>query len=50
MKGWMRIVFCLDPVTLPFEGALEAALCLQKEQGSTARPEASRLLAQMRGK
>ena len=29
-EGWTRIVFCLDPVTLPLEGALEAAL-LQKE-------------------
>ena len=26
----MRIVFCLDPVTLPLEPALEAALLLQK--------------------
>ena len=29
-EGWTRIVFCLDPVTLPLEGALEAALQLQK--------------------
>ena len=29
-EGWMRIVFCLDPVTLFLEGALEAALQLQK--------------------
>ena len=29
-EGWTRIVSCLDPVTLPLEGALEAAL-LQKE-------------------
>ena len=29
-EGWTRIVFCLDPVTLPLEGALDAALQLQK--------------------
>ena len=29
-EGWTRIVLCLDPVTLPLEGALEAALQLQK--------------------
>ena len=29
-EGWMRIVFCLHPVTLSLEGALEAALRLQK--------------------
>ena len=29
-EGWCRTVFCLDPVTLPLEGALEAALQLQK--------------------
>ena len=29
-EGWTRIEFCLDPVTLPLEGALEAALQLQK--------------------
>ena len=29
-EGWTRIVFCLDRVTLPLEGALEAALHLQK--------------------
>ena len=56
-EGWTRIVFCLDPVTLPLEGALEAALQLQKgvrkfgpaPRGPLER-EASRLLAQMRGK
>ena len=25
-EGWTRIVFCLDPITFPLEGALEAAL------------------------
>ena len=29
-EGWTRIVFCLDPITFPLEGALEAALRLQK--------------------
>ena len=29
-EGWTRIVFCLDPITLPFEEALESALRLQK--------------------
>ena len=29
-EGWTRIVFCLDPVTPALEGALEAALQLQK--------------------
>ena len=29
-EGWTRIVFCLDPITLHLEGALEAALRLQK--------------------
>ena len=56
-EGWTRIVFCLDPVTLPLEGALEAALQLQKgvrkfgpaPRGPLER-EASRLLTQMRGK
>ena len=56
-EGWTRIVFCLDPATLPLEGALEAALQLQKgvrkfgpaPRGLLER-EASRLLTQMRGK
>ena len=56
-EGWTRIVFCLDPVTLPLEGALEAALQLQKgvrkfgpvPRGPLER-EASRLLTQTRGK
>ena len=29
-EGWTRVVFCLDPVTLSLEGALAAALRLQK--------------------
>ena len=29
-EGWTRVVFFLDPVTLTLEGALEAALQLQK--------------------
>ena len=29
-EGWTCIVFCLDPITLTLEGALEAALRLQK--------------------
>ena len=29
-EGWTRIVFCLDPITFPLEGALEAALRLQR--------------------
>ena len=29
-EGWTRIVFCLDPITFTLEGALEAALRLQK--------------------
>ena len=53
-EGWTRIVFCQDPVTLPLEGALEAALQLQKgvrkfgpaPRGHLER-EASRLLTQM---
>ena len=56
-EGWTRIVFCLDPVALPFEGAPEAALQLQKgvrKHGPAPRGplerEASRLLTQMRGK
>ena len=56
-EGWTRIVFCLDPVTLPLEGAQEAALQLQKgvrkhgpaPEGTLER-EASRLLTQVRGK
>ena len=56
-EGWTRIVFCLDPITLPLEGALEAALRLQKgvrkfgpaPRGPLER-EAARLLTQMRGK
>ena len=39
-EGWARIVFCLDPVTLPLEPALEAALLLQKgirKRGSAPR-------------
>ena len=50
-EGWTRIVFCLDPVTLSLEGALEAALQLQKgvrKHGPAPRGplerEASRLL------
>ena len=53
-EGWMHIVFCLDPVTLPHEPALEAAPPLQKgirKHGSAPRGplerEASKLLAQM---
>ena len=56
-EGWTRIVFCLDPVTLPLEGAVEAALQLLKgvrKHGPAPRGplerEASRLLTQMRGK
>ena len=56
-EGWTRIVFCLDPVTLSLEGALEAAPQLQKgvrKHGPAPRGplerEASRLLTQMRGK
>ena len=56
-EGWTRIVFRLDPVTLPLEGALEAALQLQKgvrKHGPAPRGplerEASRLPTQMRGK
>ena len=54
---WTRNVFCLDPVALPLEGALEAAL--QPHKGvrkfgpaprGTLEREASRLLTQMRGK
>ena len=41
LEGWMRIVFCLDSITLPLEPALEAALLLQKgnleAQPGTAR-------------
>ena len=56
-EGWTRIVFCLDPITLTLEGALEAALRLQKgvrkfgpaPRGPLER-EAARLLTQMRGK
>ena len=56
-EGWTRIVFCLDPVTLTLEGALEAALHLQKgvrkfssaPRGPLER-DASMLLTQMRGK
>ena len=56
-EGWTRIVFCLDPITFPLEGALEAALRLQKgvrkfgpaPRGPLER-EAARLLMQMRGK
>ena len=56
-EGWTRIVFCLDPITFPLEGALEAALRLQKgvrkfgpaPRGPLER-EAARLLTQMRGK
>ena len=55
-EGWTRIVFCLDPITFPLEGALEAALRLQKgvrkfgpaPRGPLER-EAARLLTQMRG-
>ena len=50
-------MFCLDPVTLPLQGALEAALQLQigvRKHGPAPRGplerEASRLLTQMRGK
>ena len=42
--GWMRIVFCLDPVTLPLEGALEAALRLQtgvRKRGWSAKRRGS---------
>ena len=56
-EGWTRIVFCLDLVTFPLEGALEAALQLQKgvrKHGPAPRGplkrEASRLLTQTRGK
>ena len=56
-QGWTRIVFYLDPITLPLEGALEAALRLQKgvrKFGTAPRGpferEAARLLTQMRGK
>ena len=56
-ERWMRIVFCLDPITLRLEGALEAALQQQKgvrKHGPTPRGpperEASRLLTQVRGK
>ena len=51
-EGWTHIVFCLDPVTLSLEGALEAALQLQKEvrKHDPAPREASRLLTQMREK
>ena len=56
-EGWTCIVFCLDPTTLPLEGALEAALRLQKgvrKYGPAPRGllerEAARLLTQMRGK
>ena len=56
-EGWTRIVFCLDPITFPLEGSLEAALRLQKgvrkfgpaPRGPLER-EAARLLTQMRGK
>ena len=56
-EGWTRIVFCLDPITFLLEGALEAALRLQKgvrkfgpaPRGPLER-EAARLLTQMRGK
>ena len=37
---WVRIVLCLDPVTLPLEPALEAALLLQsgiRKQGLVPR-------------
>ena len=50
-------MFYLDPITLPLEGALEAALRLQKgvrKFGTAPRGplerEAARLLTQMRGK
>ena len=51
-EGWTRIVFCLDPITLPLEGA---ALRVQKgvrkfgpaPRGPLER-EAARLLSQMR--
>ena len=39
-EGWMRIVFCIDPVTLPLEPALEATLLLQRgirKHGSAPR-------------
>ena len=55
-EGWTHIVFCLDPVTLPPEGALEAALQLQRGEEVRPRPErplereAPRLLTQIRGK
>ena len=56
-EGWTRIVFCLDPVTFPLEGALEAALRLQKgvrKHGPAPRGplerETAKLLTQMRGK
>ena len=56
-EGWTRIVFCLDPVTLVLDPALEAALLLQKgirKYGPAPRGplerEAARLPTQMRGK
>ena len=54
-EGWTRIVFCLDPVTLVLDPALEAALLLQigiRKHGPALRGllerDASKLLAQMR--
>ena len=56
-EGRTRIVFCLDPITFTLEGAVEAALRLQKgvrKYGPAPRGplerEAARLLTQMRGK
>ena len=40
-ESWTRIVFCLDPITLLLEGALKAALRLQK--GVRIRHRAKRL-------
>ena len=40
-EGWTRIVFCLDPITLPLEGALEAAIAAA-ERGEEIRPRAKR--------
>ena len=45
-EGSTRIVFCLDPITLPLEGALEATLRLQKgvrKFGPAPRREIERL-------
>ena len=45
-EGWMRSVFCPDSFTLPLEGALGAALRLQKgvrnHDPARARPARSR--------